>query len=273
MAQIKSISDSNVMTTVYGIEKTSLDYATGEIKEKNNMIVTQMKKKDDFLKLFVLNLEFIATELEGSEKTVLFLLISSMNFKNIVNINPDLRAEIAHKSKLHRNTISKAISSLEEKNIIYKLDSEELRDKYDVYSKNSYLVNPDLIGKGSFRDLRNLRQTVVTDFDFETLEMKKQIIRETKYDDYDEITRNKQDYEIKAVAHKTNIQENIKDTNILIGKKDIHQNQELSLFAEEDKELGSFWLAAGSLSGAFDKTKSAKELKRDLLDEDYKDKR
>ena len=271
MAQIKSISDSNVMTTVYGIEKTSLDYATGEIKEKNNMIVTQMKKKDDFLKLFVLNLEFIATELEGSEKTVLFLLISSMNFKNIVNINPDLRAEIAHKSKLHRNTISKAISSLEEKNIIYKLDSEELREKYDVYSKNSYLVNPDLIGKGSFRDLKNLRQTVVTDFDFETLEMKKQIIRETKYDDYDEISKNKQDYEIKAVAQ-VSVQENIKDTNILIGKKDIKNNKELSLFQEEDKELGSFWLSAGSLSGIFDKTKSAKDIKRNLLNEDYKDK-
>lgn len=272
MAQIRSVTDSNVMTTVYGIEKTSLDYNTGEIKQKDNMIVTQMKKKDDFLKLFVLNLEFIATELEGSEKTVLFLLISSMNFKNIVNIHTDLKSEIAYKSKLHRNTISKAINSLEAKNIIFKLDTDELREKYDVYSKNSYLVNPDLIGKGSFRDLKNLRQTVVTDFDFETLEMKKQIIRETKYDDYDQISQNKNDYEIKAVAHKTNLEENIRDTNILIGRKDTHQKEE-SLFAEDDKELGSFWLSAGTLLGTFDNSKSVKEMKRNLLDEDYKDKR
>lgn len=266
--EIKSVNDTNVMTTVYGYEKTSLDYLTGEIKAKDNMIVTQMKKKDDFLKLFVLNLEFIATELENSEKTVLFLIISNMNFKNIVNIGPDLRAEIVHKSKMHRNTISKAINSLEEKNIIYKLDTEELRERYDVYAKNSYIVNPDLIGKGNFRDLRNLRQTVVTDFDFETLEMKKQVIRETKYDDYDEVIKNKADYEIKAVEHKTNQEENIKDTNILIGKKDTHK-KEISLFEEDDKELGAFWLAGGSLSGAIDSSKSAKELKREMLDEEY----
>lgn len=49
--------------------------------------------------------------------------------------------------------------------------------------------------------------------------MKKQIIRETKYDDYDEITRTNKIMRIKAVVYKTNIQENIKDTNILIGKR------------------------------------------------------
>jgi hypothetical protein len=249
--------NSNIMTTLYGFEKTSLDY-TGEIKEKNNITVTQTKRKDDFLKLFVFNLDFISTNLENSEKTVLFLIISNMNFKNIVNINSDLRAEIVHKSKIHRNTISKAISSLVEKNIIYKLDSDELREKYDVYAKNSYLVNPDLIGEGSFRDLKNLKQTVITNFDFETLQMKKQITRETKYNDYNEFIEHKQNYEVKEVSHNINHKNNIKNTNILIGKK-------------EDEELGAFWLAGGSFSGIYDKSKSAKELKRELLDEEYRD--
>lgn len=263
--EIKPVNDTNVVSTIYGVEKTTLDYATGEVKQKDNMFVTQVKKKDDFLKLFVLNLEFIATELENSEKTVLFLIISNMNFKNIVNINPDLRAEIVYKSKMHRNTVSKAISSLEEKNIIYRLDSEELREKYDVFSRNAYLVNPDVIGKGAFRDLKNLRQTVVTDFDFDTLEMKKQIIRETKYDDFNEISQNKNEYEIKSVTHKVNPEQKTNDTNILIGKKDS------SLFQEEDKRLGAFWLAGGAIDGAIDVTKTAKELKKEALENDFRE--
>lgn len=65
--------------------------------------------------MMALNLQFLATELENSEKTVLFLLMSNMNYKNIVNVNLDLRSEIIHKSKLHRNTVSRAINSLQEK--------------------------------------------------------------------------------------------------------------------------------------------------------------
>lgn len=146
-----------------------------------NILITQIKNKDELFKLFILSLEFSGVELENSEKTVLFLIISNMNFKNIVNISIDFRSEIIHKSKLHRNTVSKAIISLEDKNIISRLNSDELRKEYDIFSKNAYLVNSDLIGRGIFRDLKNLRQTVVIDYNFETLQMKKKVVREAEY--------------------------------------------------------------------------------------------
>lgn len=146
-----------------------------------NILITQIKNKDELFKLFVLNLEFSGVELENSEKTVLFLIISNMNFKNIVNISIDFRSEIIYKSKLHRNTVSKAIISLEDKKIIFRLNSDELIKEYDVFSKNAYLVNSDVIGRGIFRDLKNLRQTVVIDYDFETLQIKKKVVREAVY--------------------------------------------------------------------------------------------
>lgn len=148
---------------------------------EEEILITQMKNKDELFKLFVLSLEFSGVELENSEKTVLFLIISNMNFKNIINISIDFKSEIIYKSKLHRNTVSKAIISLENKNIISRLNSDELRKEYDVFSKNAYLVNSDVIGRGIFRDLKNLRQTVVIDYDFETLQMKKKVVREAKY--------------------------------------------------------------------------------------------
>nr|WP_305879394.1 hypothetical protein [Campylobacter fetus] len=42
-------------------------------------------------------------------------MIANMNFKNIINIGTDMRNEIIQKSKMHRNTVSKAISALEKK--------------------------------------------------------------------------------------------------------------------------------------------------------------
>jgi len=39
---------------------------------------------------------------------------------------------------------------------------------------------------------------------------------------------------------------------------------------KQHKELSSFWLAAGKISGAFDKNKSAKEIKQELINKNYK---
>ncbi|XTO84312.1 hypothetical protein RZU89_10270 (plasmid) [Campylobacter coli] len=50
---------------------------------------------------------------------------------------------------------------MQEKKIVLKLDTDDLKKAYDVFAKNAFLINPNVIGKGSFRDLRNLRQTIV----------------------------------------------------------------------------------------------------------------
>ncbi|EMC8631849.1 hypothetical protein VMW97_001695 [Campylobacter fetus] len=271
MKEIKKVNDTHIISPVYTIEKTNVDHETGEIKTQNNIIVSQAKKKDDFIKMFVLNLEFIATELENSEKTVLFLMIANMNFKNIINIGTDIRNEIIQKSKMHRNTVSKAISALEEKGVILKLSTDELRERFDICSKNSYLINPDIIGKGSFRDLKTLRQTVVTDFDFETLQIRKEKVIEAKYDDFETIKNTPDNYEITSFEHKISEDKKIQDVDIIIEKKD---NNQPSLFDENEQEQKARLFVekfGGMFSGAFHPTKSAKEMKRELLDQDFKE--
>ncbi|EFO4793580.1 hypothetical protein HQT34_001656 [Campylobacter coli] len=273
MKEIVEINDSSIVSTVYGIEKTNIDYATGEIKEKDNILIKKVKKKDEFIKMMALNLQFIATELENSEKTILFLLMSNMNYKNIVNINSDLKSELIHKSKLHRNTVSKAINSLQEKKVILKLDTDELRQTYDVFSKNSFLINPNIIGKGSFRDLRNLRQTIIQNFNADRFEMTKEIVTEVEYNGLQEIKNNKEDYEIKAIQQTQN--NNEKNTEIFLAKKgNVLENKQPTLFDENQKEQEARLFIekyAGILTGAFDPTKSAKELKREKLDKDLEE--
>jgi|GEM_PF-3184716 len=50
------------------------------------------------------------------------------------------------------------------------------------------------------------------------------------------------------------------DKNSIINNKEVKQH----------KELSSFWLAAGKISGVFDKNKSAKEIKQELVNKNYK---
>ncbi|ELM5135395.1 hypothetical protein Q3B19_001801, partial [Campylobacter coli] len=57
MKEIIDINNSNIVSTVYGIEKTNIDYTTGEIKEKDNILIKKVKKKDEFIKMMALNLQ------------------------------------------------------------------------------------------------------------------------------------------------------------------------------------------------------------------------
>ncbi|ELM5134774.1 hypothetical protein Q3B19_001150, partial [Campylobacter coli] len=203
------------------------------------------------------------------------LLMSNMNYKNIVNVNLDLRSEIIHKSKLHRNTVSRAINSLQEKKIVLKLDTDDLKKAYDVFAKNAFLINPNVIGKGSFRDLRNLRQTIVQNFNADRFEMTKEVFTEVEYKGLQEIKNNKEDYEIKAIQQTQN--NNEKNTEIFLAKKgnvNVLENKQPTLFDNEENNkevLGDFWSMCGILTGAYHPTKSAKELKREKLDQDLKE--
>lgn len=249
MKEIKKINNSHIISPIYTLEKTNIDLQDSKIQNRENIFISQSKEKDDFIKMFVLNLEFIATELENSEKIVLFLMIANMNYKNIITIGAEMRSEILHKSKMHRNTISKAVSSLEEKKVILKLDTDELRKKFDIFSKNSYLINPNIIGKGSFRDLTNLRQTVVTNFDFKTLKMKKQIIRETEYNDFKEIEKNPQDFSFLEIKYNNDL--NTSNTEILVEKK-----------SNFNKKTNSILKFAGILDGTIDPNITAKDIRK-----------
>ncbi|XTO84311.1 hypothetical protein RZU89_10265 (plasmid) [Campylobacter coli] len=50
MKEIIDINNSNIVSTVYGIEKTNIDYTTGEIKEKDNILIKKVKRKMNLLR-------------------------------------------------------------------------------------------------------------------------------------------------------------------------------------------------------------------------------
>ncbi|EID5127979.1 hypothetical protein LB689_001877, partial [Campylobacter coli] len=173
-----------------------------------------------------------------------------------------------------KSSVYRAIKELEDKNVIFKITKEQ-QEEYDIISPNSYIMNPQIIGKGSFKDLKKLRQTTIKEFDFEKLEMIQKVEVESEYEGLDEVKYYIED--IKQIAYPNTI-----ENQIIISKKEAEaDNQTLiandtqpALFDENQKEQKARLFIekfGGMFSGAYHPTKSAKELKREKLDQDLKE--
>ncbi|EIQ2371111.1 hypothetical protein LUX15_001794, partial [Campylobacter jejuni] len=200
-------------------------------------------------------------------------------YQNIFHYNSDFVSYFTNKKILGKSSVYRAIKELEDKNVIFKITKEQ-QEEYDIISPNSYIMNPQIIGKGSFKDLKKLRQTTIKEFDFEKLEMIQKVEVESEYEGLDEVKENPENYyieDIKQIAYPNTI-----ENQIIISKKEAEvDNQTLiandtqpSLFDENQKEREARLFVekyAGILTGGFDPTKSAKELKREKLDKDLEE--
>ncbi|MGP1451111.1 MAG: hypothetical protein ACTTJS_08355 [Wolinella sp.] len=62
------------------------------------------------------------------------------------------------------------------------------------------IANPQLIGRGSFKEPSRLRHTIVTSFDFDNLEVSKKTTVETFEDGFNEVAKNPDEYEIRSLG-------------------------------------------------------------------------
>lgn len=294
---IVDLSDNKTKKNLLNLRKEKIDYVTGEIIENENLKVQKFEKQDDFIQFFVENLDFVNAELDHSEKSVLFGVITKMDYGNIIAINSSIRKTIMGRTSLSKSTISRGINGLIDKTVLLPINTDELKTKYKVYDNCSYLVNPNIVGKGSFRELKRLRRMVITDFDFKNFSATKEIISETEYLGFDEIKNNQEQYQVKEIKQEHNETTKMKNAEIVIEEKNNSINDQSNLFdkkeesntnnkvlisnnkqptlfdnEENNKEvLGDFWSMCGVLTGAYHPTKSAKELKREKLDQDLKE--
>ncbi|WP_144600708.1 hypothetical protein [Campylobacter coli] len=294
---IVDLSEDKTKKNLLNLRKEKIDYVTGEIIESENLKVQKFEKQDDFIQFFVENLDFVNTELDPSEKSVLFGVITKMDYGNIIAINSSIRKTIMGRTSLSKSTISRGINGLIDKKVLLPIDTDELKTKYKVYDNCSYLVNPNIVGKGSFRELKRLRRMVITDFDFKNFSATKEIISETEYLGFDEIKNNQEQYQVKEINQEHDETKKMKNTEIVIEEKNnpinnqsnlfnkkeessinnkalISNDTQPSLFDENQKEREARLFVeqyAGILTGGFDPTKSAKELKREKLDKDLEE--
>ncbi|EJB1011547.1 hypothetical protein MUJ08_001362 [Campylobacter jejuni] len=271
--------ENKPVTRLYSKVEEKVDNITGEVTTIVSSFLQKEKTKDDFIKLFVENINYLTDNLSNSALRVVLMMFKNLNYQNIFHYNSDFVSYFTNKKILGKSSVYRAIKELEDKNVIFKITKEQ-QEEYDIISPNSYIMNPQIIGKGSFKDLKKLRQTTIKEFDFEKLEMIQKVEVESEYEGLEEVKENPENYyieDIKQIAYPNTI-----ENQIIISKKEAEaDNQTLiandtqpSLFDENQKEQEARLFIekyAGILTGAYDSTKSAKELKREKLDKDLEE--
>ncbi|EGC9980155.1 hypothetical protein GMI15_09270, partial [Campylobacter coli] len=207
-------------------------------KIEEGIIAKEFKKKDDFVKFFVENIEEL-NHLTGNEIKVLLICIKFMGYHNVVVIDSNLRKKISAISNISLPAISRHLKTLVEKQILVKLEPNNLpQETKDIlgiadFETKNYLVNPNIIGKGSFRDLSLVRRITIKDFDFQELKFKKRVRIQRSYEDIKNLDLS--DYEVKRINKISN--ENKEQTIVTIEEKKQNQIQELeNLFDESDSK-------------------------------------
>ncbi|MCR6571804.1 replication/maintenance protein RepL [Campylobacter insulaenigrae] len=271
--------ENKPVTRLYSKVEEKVDNITGEVTTIVSSFLQKEKTKDDFIKLFVENINYLADNLSNSALRVVLMMFKNLNYQNIFHYNSDFVSYFTNKKILGKSSVYRAIKELEDKNVIFKITKEQ-QEEYDIISPNSYIMNPQIIGKGSFKDLKKLRQTTIKEFDFEKLEMIQKVEVESEYEGLEEVKENPENYHIEDIKQISS--PNAIENQIIISKREAESdNQALisndtqpSLSDENQKEQEAKLFVekyAGILTGAYHPTKSAKELKREKLDKDLEE--
>lgn len=210
-------------------EKVSniVDYETGEVKTSSTSIVKQVSSRDDFVKLFVNNLD-IFLKLDVYETRLLTQAFKNLTYKNTFMIDSNFINYIVTVSKaMGKTSFYKSKKNLIKKKILIPIDSDDLKNEFEVYGNDWYFINPDITGKGSFNDLRKLKRTIVQYYDFETLSYNQEVHTESAYQDFDELIENKDKFEVKEIRHNIDKDGLSESKEIIVGKKNYIDAEEL----------------------------------------------
>lgn len=226
-----------MITEIKSLVGDNSDYTLERVK--NKAVVKKFKNRNEFVQFYIENIDYITYNLNDTEKKTLFRCVMDMNINNVLAITSDLRRSMAELLSVSQSTISRGINSLIDKRVLIQLNpknmDEDTKNLFGVANsdKNKYLINPDIVGKGSFRDMVKMREKVVKEFNFEQMEFRKAVEKEMDYTGLEEITSSPESHQIKDIK----VSQNDKDKliEIVVGEKD-NQSQ---LFSSKSPKLAT----------------------------------
>lgn len=201
--EIIDLNKQKTTETIYKNERDIINHATGEIISNETSKLVREKNREKFIKVFVDNLDYLIDNFTTMEKNVFLSLIKEMNYYNVIKLDSGLRKTIQVSADISQGTVSKAINSLIDKKALIKIEEKNKDDfKISFFTGKEYVVNPQLVGSGSFKELSKMRQIVVMDYDFDNFKSTKEITVETAYSGFDEISQNLDKYKLESIFQK-----------------------------------------------------------------------
>lgn len=221
MSKIKDLTKiQSHQRVVYSATKELINEKTGEVSTTEKFTIAKEKTKDNFIKVFVENIKYLI-DLENHEKSLFFIVLSRLNYKNLFFFDKGCKKSIIDGKFLSRSSMYRAFDGLLEKGVLIKIDSnDDILNDMMINSDDAYLVNPNIVGKGSWLELKNLRHTISYNYDFEKLEATKEIIQDVRYEGYEEITENLESHEVKQINQIVSEDGKHSETEIVIGEKE-----------------------------------------------------
>ena len=216
---------------IFRKEQTDVNGITGEVISTSKGVIAKEKTKAEFIKVFVDNLDYVV-KLDNSEKILFFKILKSLNYKNVFMFDTSFRRRIETNKILSRTAMYRAFKGLVDKEIILKISEFNNKEHISFLLDNdlsclddSYVVNPDIVGKGNWAELENIKKTIVLNYDFKNYEITKSISQEASYSGLGDVIENPEAYEAKQINQYISPDQNYSQTDIIIGDK-----------AEDDKD-------------------------------------
>lgn len=237
-------SEVNLQRDIFSQEYLLEDSNTGEVVRNTGAVTKNFKKKDDFVKFFIEGVDFInSANISGNEIKFLINCLKWVNYKNILIMDSRMRKAIAQGMNVSLPAVSVCLKKLIDKEVLVHLDpsklNPEVKAEFNLLDddKKVYLINPNVIGKGSFRDLSKVKQVVVKEYDFEKLDYKKEVFNSFLYDGAEELIENKDKHQIdniEILEHDSG-----KDVKVFVSERDKKEidNKESSLQAKQPSLL------------------------------------
>jgi len=133
--------------------QTIQDYE-GNVVEKRSNLVFRHGAEPDYIKLYLDTILYLSDLPAWVNGTLLYFLkrATYASSEQVVYMNSCLKNEMMASLQVSKSTIDKAITNLVKSNIIYRK------------GRGTYVINPNLFGKGEWKDIENIRLEV--DFNY-----------------------------------------------------------------------------------------------------------
>ena len=236
---------------IFRKEQTDVNGITGEVISTSKGVIAKEKTKAEFIKVFVDNLDYVV-RLDNSEKILFFRILKSLNYKNVFMFDTSFRRRIETNKILSRTAMYRAFKGLVDKEIILKISEFNNKEHISFLLDNdlsclddSYVVNPDIVGKGNWAELENIKNYEIT----------KSISQEASYSGLGDVIENPEAYEAKQINQYISPDQNHSQTDIIIGDK-----------AEDDKDAHILELQIELKKAKLELEKKNLELKKTNLE-------
>lgn len=147
----------DIKKTIFEQTETTIDTKTGEISEFKSTSVKVQEQEPNFVKLY-LDCVLSFRDLSRSLNPILVEILKYMSYADnpdggqMIFLNGEIKRRVATTLKLKIDRINKAITDFVRGDVFRRV------------ANSTYQVNPNIFGKGDWKDIKKIRAT----FDFNT---------------------------------------------------------------------------------------------------------